>query len=652
MDYSFQKPLVKETYEKILKSGKTVVLAACPGAGKTHMGLEVVKKFLDTHEKSKCLIFTHGQTILRDQWADVVKGKASKLTSVVITEGKDAKKLIKSHDLILCIPQTITNQPLATVDLVVVDEAHQRFLAEEMQIILSELKPKFILCLTGTPSYFLHNDDYAVVGITIEELLDFGVITDPLIEIVQSDYEYDLADFDKSTYSLKEGKLNHYQTVATLDNLFPQILRKLTSAHRTKPEQFQWIGQITSWQGLSDKLKKTMVICNNQQQAIDTTNYFNERGIKATVSVSDISDGSEELENFKKDDSVRVFVVVNRGTLGFNYEELINLIDLSGTLNVNRIFQALCRVVRPSHEDPTQKKLYIKATSKEMAELTYFVMSFVVALSTKEYYYNYTTEYRIDIPVEKEFVEGMERLPSTVKPFPNLPKLLTFTDLKNRRLGMTGSIAYTDFKTVIKKLYTRTGRIWTTEQLKESLKGYKSRKDFMMHEPSQFHFIMRNGMQYLLIDRFGMRIIWTEKKVFDCMKKSGSVKEFKKDFPGAFGWLIRNKRVKELYESLPMTPQPKISYALMDELLGDKKYKVTETGKIYKDGTEVKYSFKGETPYFKYKDGKALMAPRIIYYKFKGKIPRNKYLTFRKFDRKNPYLCAVSNLKLGASNGG
>ena len=61
----------------------------------------------------------------------------------------------------------------------------------------------------------------------------------------------------------------------------------------------------------------------------------------------------EELRPVK---DVRIFditplgsiIVVGRGILGFNFEQLVNVVDMTGSQNIDRIFQLMARVVRTS----------------------------------------------------------------------------------------------------------------------------------------------------------------------------------------------------------------------------------------------------------------------------------------------------------------
>lgn len=549
--YSYQKPLVENAYAALLK-GKPVVLAGCPGAGKTRMALDLVTEyFFKDFPGEKALIMTHGQLLLRSQWDLIVEGQLAgdSLTHGVIRTKSEANAEIAGHDIILSIPQTVRNAKIDRVKLLVVDEAHQRYFSKEMEDIIKELKPEFILLLTGTPSVFLNNSEYFVLGITIEELLDLpGVMTDPVIEIVQTDYLYDLDDYDQRSFKLKSRALPAEATYKTLDMMLPQLMLKLTHADRANPEKYDmWGYQISeaSWPHVSAALRKTMFACNNQAQAIAVKNYFDKHHVKAILSISKENDGAIELVEFMADDSVPIFIVVHRGTLGFNYVELMNVVDLTGTLNPNRIFQLLCRIVRPSALHPETKKLYIKGTTQAMAELTYFAMSFTVGLSTKKHYYSYSTKPKNwEAEVDPEFIEHMERTKNTNvytrTQMPALPKVFSFSDLKERMNGI-GSIAHTDFYTVINRVYGRKER-WTVERAVKHAILCPSRKAFELTYPGAYAYLLGQKKLDLLDTVYGKKFRWNEDNVHDKLLGCPTLSDFRMLHPGAYNWVKRHKR--------------------------------------------------------------------------------------------------------------
>jgi superfamily II DNA or RNA helicase len=662
IDYSYQIPLIDKIWHDLKTSGKPGVLGACPGAGKTRMALEiVVKKFLKETPNGKALIFTHGQVLLRDQWREVAVNVVKKHRATVVEKGKHAAKAIKDNHVILAIPQTLAKAKVETVDFLIVDEAHQRFLARQMQELICKLKPKYILLLTGTPSHYIGNPAYTVHGITLEELMDYGSVTDPMIEIVKGCDEYSLEDYDKSTWHLKEGHMTETATERTLDRILPQILRKLTSANRSKPEQFDWIKEIKSWKQLADKLQKSMIVCNDQRHAQDVHQYFAKRGVSSVLSISKLGDGVAELEKFKSDDSTRLFIVVNRGNIGFSFEELFNLIDLSGTQNVNRLFQMLCRLVRPSKDNPRQKKLFIKVTNQELQHLTFAVMSFVVALSTKRHYYSYTTQYRIDkiqeIPVPAKFMDRIEDDSAIKRLGPGineeeLPRLLTFTELKQK--APVGTIAYTNLKTVISKVYkNKKEEGYKIEHLETCMEQCQTRKEFERKFPSEYSWMKRKKLTKLLTEHFDDRSTWNKAKVLERAKDCLTMVEFRTRFVGAYNWARKNgalEEIKALYDFNPKELDIKSKDELIQKILSNKDYEVSETGAVFYRKALIKPRCKrGFVPYFVYEQDRyriSVPIPRLVYTKFRGPIPEDKVLAYKVVDKYSPRMSSLSNMYL------
>jgi superfamily II DNA or RNA helicase len=662
MNYNYQKPLVENVCRDLKQSGKTVVLAACPGAGKTHMASDVIDELMDDDSIRSALIFAHGQTILRGQWEEVIGSKLSHYTSAVVTKGKLAKRQFKESQIIIAIPQTLAHAEVQPIDLLVVDEAHQRFLARQMQELLTKLKPKYVLLLTGTPSHYLMNPVYKVHGVTIEELLPTGAVIDPLIEIVRGADQYAIEDYDKSTWQLKEGHMKEETTTETLNGILPQILRKITSRHRANPKQFEWAKEVKSWKALADKMHKSMVICNDQAHANDVFRYFSQHGIKCVLSISNNGTGEDELRTFKTDPSVRLFIVVNRGNMGFNFEELFNEIDLSGTHNVNRLFQMLCRIVRPSRDNPHQKKLFIKVTNHEMQRLTFAVMSFVVALSTKRYYYTYTTQHRIDkvleIPVPARFMDHLDgddpigRVGDTGNDS-ELPELLTFTEVSNPK--KIGTIAYTNLTSVIKRIYRKkqNKEAFTIQHLEHCMRLCKSRKEFATNHPSEFAHMRRMRLLHLMNLHYGGRNTWSRKLVWNSAKECLTFKEFHERFPGAYAWAKKNgelQKIEEMYNFAPKELDIATQDDLIHRIIEDVDYDISETGNVFYKEEHIKPKYKrGFVPYIVHSHDRFRInvpIPRLVYTKFNGPVPEGKQIAFKVVAKRSPFMSSLQNMYL------
>lgn len=507
---------------------KKALIAACPGAGKTRMTLKVLEQFRAKFPESTILIFCHGQTLLREQWAGVIE-KNSPLDFRVVRSNKDLKN--SKGKLLVAIPQTTFNaEKLPKIDLLVVDEAHHYCEADSTKNLIDRINAKYELRLTGTPSIYIGRDEWKLTGVTVQELLEYDVLTDPVIELIKSDYKYGLSDYFETLNLKSNVSFSKESTFKTLDAVLERLHLKL-------------------------KNKKTMYVCHDQQQARDVSEYFNKTGIKNILSISDISDGIEEVEKFKRDPSIHVFVVVNRGTLGFDFDKLTALIDLSGSLNVNKLFQMLCRVVRKDSSNPSHKKYFIKLSTQEMAPITHFVMSFVVSLSDPKYYYTYKTEDTKNsrVPVPAGLLEAISRLSggkrsgAAPRDFADLPALFTFRDIKNIRDGVLETYAMTDFSTVRRMLSYQARIQPSIDRALEAAKKCKNRYEFRMNYKNEYAFLHRNGFLHLidsfLPPRYFRKSDWTVEEVLELASKFKTKSKFREAHHGAFKWLKSQKKL-------------------------------------------------------------------------------------------------------------
>lgn len=338
MNYDYQIPLIEQTFQNIL-THKIALLAACPGAGKTNMAIRIIEEFKKKFPKSKIIVLTHGQNILKTQFSERME-QVSKLPFKQIKPKSLLKTKLPKSDILIGLPQTLFCRLHEGIecDLLIVDEAHQFYTAQFVQAIIEAINPKFQLLLTGTPSKFVGK--MSTTSICVETLMDKGILTDPFIRL-ESAYigEIELADYDKRR-NLNASKIVSGSSKSCLKNLLLKM-----------PDL---------------KSKRTMVICNGQTQAKELYSYLKNQGIKSHLSISDVcKNSSKTFENFKKEG--QFLIVANRGILGFDYPALECLIDFSMTMNINRLFQQICRVVR---KDGNKEKFYIKVFSDKLTDET------------------------------------------------------------------------------------------------------------------------------------------------------------------------------------------------------------------------------------------------------------------------------------------
>jgi len=500
-DYSFQEGLKEKTYKKLEEEDR-VVLAAAPASGKTQMGLALVKRYLDEYNAT-ALILTHGQVLLREQWHDRIQTIDPLFEYTTIRKGADIKAKRKKNCVLIAIPQTLRNlPPNLRIDFLVVDEAHHWYRSSTVQQIIQHIKPKKQLLLTGTPSSFIH-ENFPICGITISELLNYRVICDPILELVESNYDYELSDYNDKD-EIDESLINEEITYIDLDMLLKQIVQRLTAEQRANPTRYDWVLSTTDWTSVLKNLRKTMFVCRSQKQAIMISSYFAALGLNYEMSISDLSDGDDNaFSRFEEDVNCHIMIVVNRGILGYSYTELFNVCDFTMSLNVDRVFQLMCRAIRTSKKSD-DRKLFFKLTNNALAAATYHVMSYVVAMSLPEYYYACTEYQATKIPVPKEFFElfeSGEKELNRKKP-PNLldlPKLLTFLDIEKKGTN-PDSFAYTDFITV--KRLLQQGATYSIEESVNLARQSKDFTDFRSTYNKHYKFLAREKALKNLVDIF------------------------------------------------------------------------------------------------------------------------------------------------------
>jgi len=493
-DYSFQTALENKVYQKLeAKDASVVVLAAAPAAGKTQMGLHIIKRYMEDHPGSIILVLTHGQVLLREQWYQYILDLDPNFEFLTVRRNKKAPN--KKYRVLVAIPQTlrIISESLR-VDLLVVDEAHHWYRSPTVKQLIKKVQPKKQLLLTGTPSGFIKNG-FPTCGITVSELLQYGVVCDPIIELVESSYAYGINDFNEKL-EINSSVITEEDTIIDLGTLLGQIIQRLTAEHRADPIQYEWVLTTTDWRGILKKLKKTMFVCRSQKQAILIHHYFKTFGINAEISISEISDSTASaFLRFEENDDCYLMIVVNRGILGYSYTELFNVCDFTMSLNVDRVFQLMCRAIRNSKypQNQNNRKLFFKFTNNVLSTATYHVMSYVVAMSQSEYYYACTEYQATKIPVPKEFVDLITNtgtIPERKNP-PNLldlPKLTTFIDLARRGTN-PDSFAYTDFKTVRKFLSEKS--TFSVDAILSMARNYPTYTAFRNEQRPAYKFLAR-----------------------------------------------------------------------------------------------------------------------------------------------------------------
>ncbi len=440
--------------ELFKNQSKPVVLACCPGAGKTVMSICYIDILLQKNPSLRVLVLTHGQTILRSQYYEEIKSVSPSFTySVIKNKNQDFNQQVS-----VCLPQTISNRKsFPHFDLVVVDEAHHFYFANMVQKIIKKCTTTKTLLLTGTPSIFIRHK-YPIVSITLLKLYDQKYVDDVKIELISTPYKYKLSDLTQSR-ELRPGiKLKDTDTVKT----FEKILLSFTKSD----------------------LEKTMFICYSQAQAKIGFDFYKKIGIKSVISTSDFDKESDKIKEFKKDNNTKVLFVVARAGLGFNYPLLQNVIDISGSANVDTLFQRYCRLVR-KHPFGAKKR-FVKVVPVALEEYYRWIVSAALCMADEYWYNNYTGTNLLQLPIKYQTGNDNFRRPSDDKdkklPDYNLVLNLSLLQgINNNTPGIANKYSQTTLGHVFKKLFISKkwwNGYWTKEVcIKDALK-YQTRTEW------------------------------------------------------------------------------------------------------------------------------------------------------------------------------
>lgn len=457
-DYSFQVPMIQKSKENMLKHKISLLAASC-GAGKTHMAILIVEWYLKNY-KDDVLILAEGQTNLRSQFASEI-GNRFRFSEVTALNSEFGEERVH-----VCIPHTFRSKDYKYVKgrkigLLIVDEAHHFYLIENgmVQKIIANNKPKFQLLLTGTHFDFTYQNNitnaFPVTSISILELIEHGVVQEVVTILAQTtNFNYDMGDYTGELILKKEIEIGKSSEV--LNELLTKIHARLISNYKTDPKYKDWLKDLLpNWDSLLQTLDKTMISCHGQKQAMDVHKYFQKLKINSVISTSDFGD-SDLIKKFEEDKDCQVLIVVRRAIIGFNYPELVNHVDMSGTLNPIIIFQKIGRLVRVHPEG--RPKLYVKVCPTSLAWVNYAIMSLTLSLIHPELYNKFDGNIsKFSFPMKKKILDEVKREKIKRKKekgsshnidVDKLPDFITFRDIEHIDNGAYEEYAYTTFSDV------------------------------------------------------------------------------------------------------------------------------------------------------------------------------------------------------------
>lgn len=429
----YQERIVSAVVADIRAKTPEIVLAGAPGSGKTEMAFAVIRRALAAGLASRVLVLAHGTTVLRRQFADRA---VAEFGAEMVHEVTSKATAPPGALVLVALPQSLhRRESLPSCALVIVDEAHEFYDAKMAKRVIRSVGAESVALLTGSPSKFIAR------GLPLHSIALYDVmrecpeaVCDPDIELVASDFLIPYDRYNADGEVQKGFRFGKAQAKSTLDGLLTKMVAHLP---RRKGNA------APGWHETIEAMGKTIVACRSVALARQTADYFRRRGVTAGLSTHEDDEGSKEIERFKDDASMPLLIVVRRGVLGFNFTGLINLVDMTGTVNIDRIFQMFARVVRPHPTKPKTKKRFVKIAPKgEMEEYTRDVVGAALQLGRKETFevYNGGNSAGIVIPkyeggesTSEERARG--NAPAKKKPR-GLPKCFSVSDFFEVARGM------------------------------------------------------------------------------------------------------------------------------------------------------------------------------------------------------------------------
>ena len=305
-----------------------LVLAMCPSSGKTETIIYYLNQLYKTNPNIKALILPHSTNVLLNNFYERLDSR-----NVDFTYSNNATLDVNVHVILPQNHAKINDQ----YDIIIIDEAHENYFAKMIQNIIVKTKVEKQILLTGTPYQFVGNNGFKMHFVALSDL-DSSLIPKLRVDILESDYDWN-GNYNQS----KELKLNFdfkdESTTNSLKTTFDFILAR----------------------NKSKKIEKTIIVCRNIKQSNSVKNYLTNIGLASEISNSENDKDSSKISDFKKN-KFNILIVVNRARLGYDDIDLINLVDISGTLNPNIIYQMFARLLRGSNDT---NKYYIRMTSKD-----------------------------------------------------------------------------------------------------------------------------------------------------------------------------------------------------------------------------------------------------------------------------------------------
>lgn len=551
-----------------------VVLAVGTGGGKTYTSIMKLDMFYANPENAKkiTLVLAAGSRVLRTNFTDSLKkyGNTNFKAKEVANKTEFEQAIDDGYNVIVCIDQSIKGlKSFPEVTWVVVDEAHKRYFAKNIQRIIRHTKAKYQLLLTGTPFKFnmeniKNKDSYLMYYTSVEELRKYGRVGNPMIKVVSTSYNHRDADYHPNRMIREDLPRTYKQTKTSLINVGKEIIKDLKEPlkrYTTQKSILNVFGQVG----------KTIIVAYNGKEAKLLKRAFNQTDLNGQVLVSTHKDDTDSIEfkKFEEDDNAKILIVVNRGREGFDMPELMNVVDFSLSTNPEVILQIMGRVLRISKNNPNQLKQYYKVAASNDVGYIKTLMGGILQLTTTEYYSTFTGEIKeVRIPViPTEPRERQPRNPENREQRLDVRALAWFervgvplqvdfwNEVKHTGSELFKTVAYVKLDDVFKAHYNIGDDEITFERVAESAAKYNSIPEWREGDVNMYQASHKHGwFEEVTIHFKENGYWWTKAKVKALADKYTNYTKFKKEHKMAVraaqyhGWTDLFSHMKTRFE--------------------------------------------------------------------------------------------------------
>lgn len=532
------------------------ILAMAAGSGKTETAIHIICRYLHLNPGARILILAHSTNVLKDNFYE-------RLVSLGL--GYMSSTTFESDKQIHVSLPNSKHKIVGKYDFLIVDEAHENYLAKRVQSIIKSIKPSKQLLLTASPSVFIKKGGYNIFTLALNELPKefFAKLA---IELVATK-AYWKNKYNPNGTLLKNYEMSKEEITKALDKIIDSLLERLRTKISAKDFNLKnWKYKMhTSRIGyLFHKLEKTVFFSKSIKQSKQIYDILKSKGINCALSHSENDKRSEIVSDFKNG-KYDVLVVVDRARLGYSDNNLYNIVDMSGTHNPDLIYQILSRVVRGNQ---SMQKFYLKLTTTEpgMKDYTHACTCAALMLTDHKYLstFNGNNFNGIVVPVIKtKRIVSTSGLTSKSKKkvklkFPEFTNdvIEMFDDILNNQKN-TASIYKLTTLGECRTILLNDKERWNHENVREEAKKYNSRKEFELGSLGAYKYANKHG----IIDEVCSHMekifnSYTEESIHAEAKKYKTILEFRKKAGKFYQAASKRKILNKIFSHMKFNKKP------------------------------------------------------------------------------------------------